>query len=191
MTNQFGNLKVLIIDEYSFLRSDILYQIDLRLQEIKVNNLPFGGVSVFLFGDINQLQPVAGRHIFDEPTHERYKLSHILYPLWKNFKKYFLTFNHRQGEDLLYSNILNRLRVADGRQGEISNEDLAVLKTRVFKQNHRDIPKEGLELVATNIEVNSINNKRLKETPGELIKSDSIILSKTGSNIKPTINNCG
>ena len=191
LTNQFGNLKVLIIDEYSFLRSDILYQIDLRLQEIKVNNLPFGGVSVFLFGDINQLQPVAGRHIFDEPTHERYKLSHILYPLWKNFKKYFLTFNHRQGEDLLYSNILNRLRVADGRQGEISNEDLAVLKTRVFKQNHRDIPNEALELVATNIEVNSINNKRLKETPGELIKSDSIILSKTGSNIKPTINNCG
>ena len=59
------NLKILIIDEISMVKSDQLYQLDKRLREItqKPGKL-FGGVSVFWFGDIMQLKPCKGRYIF-------------------------------------------------------------------------------------------------------------------------------
>ena len=47
------NLAMVIIDEYSMIKADMLYQLDLRLRELKQNQVsPFGGVSVFFFGDI-------------------------------------------------------------------------------------------------------------------------------------------
>ena len=47
------NLKVVIIDEMSMIKSDLLFQLDLRLREItqKKNKL-FGGITVIFFGDI-------------------------------------------------------------------------------------------------------------------------------------------
>ena len=50
MRSLLTNLRVLIIDEMSMIKSDMLYQLDLRLRQItqKKNKL-FGGISVFLF----------------------------------------------------------------------------------------------------------------------------------------------
>ena len=94
------NLQLVIIDEYSMIKSDMLYQLDLRLKELKQKpTLPFGGISVFLFGDILQLRPVRSRYIFEEPLSESYHLSFLLDPLWQKFDVILLTENHRQGED--------------------------------------------------------------------------------------------
>ena len=50
---QLENLMVVIIDEFSMMKADMLYQLDLRLREVKEKpDLHFGGVSIFLFGDI-------------------------------------------------------------------------------------------------------------------------------------------
>ena len=47
------NLKVVIIDEVSMMKSDMLYQLDLRLQEITGRiGIPFGGIAIFTFGDM-------------------------------------------------------------------------------------------------------------------------------------------
>ena len=46
---QLKNLKILIIDEFSMLKSDMLYRIHLRLMEITQVNQNFGGVNVYLF----------------------------------------------------------------------------------------------------------------------------------------------
>ena len=57
--NILKNLKMIIIDEISMVKADMLYQLDLRLQEIKERiGVPFGGISIICFGDILQLQPV-------------------------------------------------------------------------------------------------------------------------------------
>ena len=71
------NLQALIVDEYSMVRPDMLYQIDVRLQEIKQKTgVPFGGVAVFLFGDILQLRPTTGKKfIFQSPSNDKYKTS--------------------------------------------------------------------------------------------------------------------
>ena len=61
------------------IKSDILYQLDLRLKELKQRqDLPFGGIGVFLFGDILQLRPVRARFIFEEPQNEAFALTNMV-----------------------------------------------------------------------------------------------------------------
>ena len=54
-----SNLCLLILDEYSMIKADLLYQLDLRLRELKNRmQIPFGGCGVILFGDLLQLRLV-------------------------------------------------------------------------------------------------------------------------------------
>ena len=59
-------LQIVIIDEISMVKADLLYQLNIRLQEIKQYEHIFGGISVLLFGDLMQLKPVLARWIFDQ-----------------------------------------------------------------------------------------------------------------------------
>lgn len=52
------NLELLVIDEVSMLRADILDAIDWVLRNIRKINKPFGGVQVLFIGDLLQLPPV-------------------------------------------------------------------------------------------------------------------------------------
>ena len=47
------NLRSVIIDEISMVKSDLLYQLDMRLREVtqRVDKV-FGGVAIFAFGDL-------------------------------------------------------------------------------------------------------------------------------------------
>ena len=122
--NILRNLKMIIIDEISMVKADMLYQLDLRLQEIKERiGIPFGGVSIFCFGDIMQLQPVCGRYIFDRPQNSAYHLTFELDSLWQKFRVLNLELNHRQGKDKLYADMLNRVREA-----KHTKEDIDKLK---------------------------------------------------------------
>ena len=76
------NVKLLIIDEYSLVKVDMLYQIDQRLKEIMLSEERFGCVSVILLGNILQLKPVRARNIFDEPKSDQWKFGHQLESLW-------------------------------------------------------------------------------------------------------------
>ena len=52
----FQNLRFLIIDEVSMVKADQLYQLDLRLREIRMRpNEVFGGVALFFFGYISSI----------------------------------------------------------------------------------------------------------------------------------------
>lgn len=54
----YNNLDILIIDEISMVRADMLDNIDYFLRLNRENPLPFGGVQVVFFGDLFQLPPV-------------------------------------------------------------------------------------------------------------------------------------
>ncbi|MCQ2147325.1 MAG: PIF1 family DEAD/DEAH box helicase [Bacteroidales bacterium] len=56
--NLFRSLDLLIIDEISMVRADILDAIDFRLRTFRRNQKPFGGVQLLMIGDIQQLPPV-------------------------------------------------------------------------------------------------------------------------------------
>lgn len=57
-----NNIKRIIIDEVGMLRVDMLELIDLRLQKIKKNDLPFGGIQVVCVGDFYQLEPIVSKY---------------------------------------------------------------------------------------------------------------------------------
>lgn len=52
-------LDLLVIDEISMVRADLLDQIDDALRRLRDRTLPFGGVQLLLIGDLMQLSPVA------------------------------------------------------------------------------------------------------------------------------------
>ena len=54
----YQKIEVIIIDEISMVRADLLDNIDVFLQRNRDNSLPFGGVQVVFFGDLFQLPPV-------------------------------------------------------------------------------------------------------------------------------------
>ena len=55
-------LDLLIIDEISMVRADLLDAIDFILQEVRHNREPFGGLQVIFIGDLYQLPPVVKEH---------------------------------------------------------------------------------------------------------------------------------
>ncbi|MDN3694767.1 AAA family ATPase [Chryseobacterium tructae] len=54
----FREIELIIIDEVSMLRADLLDMIDHSLRRVRRNQLPFGGVQLLLIGDLYQLPPV-------------------------------------------------------------------------------------------------------------------------------------
>ena len=106
---QLKNLKLLIADEYSMIKSDMLYQIDSRLKEINISDEPFGGISVILLGNVLQLQPVKGKYIFEEPTDDSWKAGDAWQPLWELFTPIKTTYNHRQAGEGEFAEMLKRI----------------------------------------------------------------------------------
>ena len=169
------------------IKSDMLYQLDLRLKEIKQRlDLPFGGVAVFFFGDILQLRPVQANYIFDDPISEGYALAHLTDPLWKKFDVMMLVNNHRQGEDKVYADILNRIRI-----GHISEEDMEKLNARVRPIGSADIPKDALIVTCKNNDVNRINACKLSELKGTEYVSEAVVRSQTQKCVKPKTDTSG
>ena len=62
------DLKLIVIDEKSFVGCRMMYNIDVRLRQIMANDKPFGGVSVILIGDFKQLCPVNDLPLFADST---------------------------------------------------------------------------------------------------------------------------
>ncbi|MSP85701.1 MAG: helicase, partial [Flavobacteriaceae bacterium] len=121
------NMELMVIDEVSMLRADLLDAIDFMMQSIRKKKAPFGGVQVLFIGDLLQLPPV----IRDEEWSTLRKYyngkfffhSHVIQqnpPLYIELPKIF-----RQSEDAFIS-ILNNLR-----NNQISNDDIAVLNQYV------------------------------------------------------------
>ena len=174
------NLKILFVDEYSMIPADMLYQLDLRLKEIKQKtSVPFGGVSVFFLGDILQLRPVLGRFICEIPKSESYHLAYLADPLWDKFRVILLVQNHRQGEDGEYADILNRIR-----DGGLSEDDQRVLETRVRPINHPHIPKDALFVTCTNAEVNRVNEEAIAMLDGTEYVIEARVSSKSHKCVK-------
>lgn len=56
--NLFREIELIVIDEVSMLRADLLDMMDHSLRRVRRNQLPFGGVQLLLIGDLYQLPPV-------------------------------------------------------------------------------------------------------------------------------------
>lgn len=110
----FAEIDLLIIDEVSMLRADILDAIDLSLQYTRKNPAPFGGVQLIMIGDMYQLPPVIKEEQWN--LLKNYYKSLFFFdalvlqekpPVCIEFKKVY-----RQ-DDPVFINLLNAIRYQD------------------------------------------------------------------------------
>ena len=180
----FRKLKCVIVDEISMVSADLLYNLDLRLREITQVDKIMGGLSVFLFGDLFQLEPTAQRYVFKEPVNKEHAVAYHLRNLWRQFTVVHLEENHRQGEDKTYGDLLNRLRV-----GKHTEEDVDLLRTRIVSAED-PVLDDALHIYGTNEKVNRRNDAKLNKISGELITVKAKNSSRTLKNFKVKKDGC-
>ena len=120
-------VNTIIIDEISMVRADTFEKIDRILKIINRSEKPFGGKQMIVFGDLFQLPPIASK---EEQEYLQDKFGGIFFfhsNAYKNgrFKFIELTHNHRQKEDAVFFEILNRIR-----EGAPTKDDIARLNTK-------------------------------------------------------------
>lgn len=178
------NLRVVIVDEKSMLTPDMLYLLHLRLCEItQCHEKKFGGIAIFLLGDLMQLPPPKGRYVYQKPINSAFHDFYDQSNLWESFDVLNLTTNHRQGNCKVYADLLNRMRV-----GKMTQADIDILKTRVRPHmNHADIPENALIVLCTNKEVNAVNIQKLDINSNEEHILNAINFCDTQENFKPLL----
>jgi len=150
-------LELLIIDEVSMLRADVLDSIDSVLRYIRRNDRPFGGVQMLYIGDMFQLPPVVKE---DEWTYLRDYYHSLFFfhakavqrvpPLYLELKKVY-----RQREQF-FVDLLNRVR-----NDELTLDDLQVLN-RQYQPNFKPPAGEKyITLTTRNAKADAINGQEL------------------------------
>ncbi len=154
-------LELLIIDEVSMLRADLLDCIDLVLKEVRRNQSPFGGVQMLFIGDLNQLPPVVRREEW-ELLQDYYNTafffgSQVLRqepPLYIELDKIY-----RQA-DPQFINLLNRLR-----ENRLDEHDIETLNS-YYRDDYENYAKKGyIHITTHNNKADSINTERLQALP--------------------------
>ena len=123
--------------------------------------MPFGGCCVLLFGDPLQLRPVRGCFPWEEPRDPKHRKAHMLSSTWELFNPVILRTNHRQGKDLEYSQILERIRV-----GEVDENDFDELEKRVFYRNDPSIEDSSVFIYSQNDYCNQKNTEVMQRLEG-------------------------
>lgn len=156
-------LDMLVIDEISMVRSDLLDAIDNVLRRYRDPTQPFGGVQLLMIGDLHQLTPVVTprdeellRPYYDTPyffgSHALQQTSYVTIQL---------THVYRQ-QDQVFIDILNHVR-----DGVPTAEDLARLNARC-KPMFIPKPEEGyIRLTTHNRMADSYNDNELHKLPGK------------------------
>ena len=131
-------------------------------RELKdIQTVPFGGCTVIFFGDPLQLRPVRGSFPWEEPKDPKHVKAHTLGSTWEMFSPVVLRTNHRQGKDLEYSQILERIRV-----GEVDDNDVDELEKRVFSRNNPTIEDTSVFIFSANAAANKKNVEVMERLDG-------------------------
>lgn len=152
------SLELLVIDEISMVRADLLDGIDQVLRRYKNKYQPFGGIQLLLIGDLQQLSPVVKpeewnilKNYYESPyffSSKAFKESNALSIELKHI--------YRQ-QDQKFIHILNEIR-----NNILSAESASILNERYFP-NFNPKDEEGyITLTTHNVSANTINKDKLK-----------------------------
>lgn len=150
-------LDVLIIDEISMVRPDVLDTVDRKLRMVCDTSEPFGGKQVVMFGDLFQLPPVVKndeRKLLADYYNDFYFFNANV---WKHtgFHVVELTKIFRQS-DQTFIDILNRIRTYD-----VTSDELDVLGELKNREIYDDFKGEYIHICTHRKDVEEINNKEL------------------------------
>ncbi len=169
--NIIKSLDLLVIDEISMVRADLLDAVDAVLRRYKHHNQPFGGVQLLMIGDLHQLSPV----VKDDE--------------WNLLKQYYDTFYffssnalrqtqmisielkhiYRQS-DAHFIQLLNRVR-----DNRLDQETLAALNTRYKPEFQADEENNYITLSTHNRSADTINEKHLQKLDSKSFVFQAVI----------------
>ena len=165
-------LDLLVIDEISMVRADLLDQIDAVLRLHKDKNRPFGGVQLLMIGDLSQLAPVVKESDWTM-LREYYRTPYFFGSLALQQTQHVtieLQHVYRQ-TDTNFINILNEVR-----ENRLTPGGLAMLNSRYCDESVIKKCGEGvIRLTTHNATVNSYNEQRMNELKGARYAFDAIV----------------
>lgn len=165
-------LELLIIDEVSMVRADMLDAMDQILRYFRKRPLfPFGGVQVLYIGDMYQLPPVVPdneweilKTYYETPFFFSAKAVEETAPLYVELKKIY-----RQNEQD-FIDILNRVR-----NNQTTSQDLQRLNSH-YQQGFTPLPGEKyITLTTHNAKAETINQRELQQLKQKLFLFRGII----------------
>ena len=153
-------LDLLIIDEISMVRADLMDAMDMTLRKYRHNDKPFGGVQLLMIGDAQQLSPVVKENerqyisqVYQSPYFFHSKalqsLSYVTIELQKVYRQ----------QDQDFVNILNGIR-----ENNPTAEIQRSLNSRVNAFENSD---DVIRLTTHNAQAEKVNSMKLDELPGE------------------------
>jgi len=160
--NIIRSIDLVIIDEISMVRCDVLDAMDVILKTFRRNKMPFGGVQLLMIGDLNQLPPITTEQ-------EEYMLRAYYSGFYFFYSKALIQSNYitislqhiyRQS-DSEFINILNHIR-----DNNINLEDINTLNQRYQKDILNNIPSNYIVLCSHNSQVNEINVNKINQLKG-------------------------
>ena len=157
-------LDLLIIDEISMVRADLLDAVDMTLRKYRHNDKPFGAVQLLMIGDAQQLSPVVkdserqymsqvyqSPYFFHSKALER--LSYVTVELQKV---------HRQ-KDAEFLDILNAVR-----EDRMTAQLLRKINERVgVPPVRQEDGTEPIRLTTHNVRADEVNSRKLAELPDD------------------------
>lgn len=157
-------LELVIIDEISMVRADIIDAVD-RILRVYSRNLrePFGGKQILLVGDVFQLEPVVKgdeREILNRFYSTPYFFSARVFNQI-DLVSVELQKVYRQ-TDKVFINVLDHIR-----NNTIGSTDLQLLNTRYGTQIELSEADMYITLATRRDNVDFINDKKLAELPGD------------------------
>lgn len=155
-------VEVIIIDEVSMLRADVLDMMDFSLRHIRRNPLKFGGVQMLFIGDLYQLPPVVRDE--NEYIMKQYYASPFFFDAFALKDTALLTVEltevFRQ-KDEAFLEILNEIR-----DGYLSEDHFQALNAR-FIPNFEPKDEAYVYLCSHNRMADEINNRKLQDLSGK------------------------
>ncbi|QQS26927.1 AAA family ATPase [bacterium] len=145
---------VLVIDEISMLHDYRLDLVDEITRQVRGRDEPFGGLQIVLCGDFFQLPPINRDGEREGGFVVHAKSWHQLSPVIC-----YLDEQHRQNDDS-FLDILNAMRAGDVRRHHVE---------RLLEQKDAELGygQEVTELHTTNVDVDSLNSRKLAELKSE------------------------
>ena len=157
-------LDLLIIDEISMVRADLLDAVDMTLRKYRHNDKPFGGVQLLMIGDAQQLSPVVKdserqymSQVYQSPYFFHSKaLSRLQYVTIELQKV------HRQ-KDAEFLDILNAVR-----KDRMTAQLLRKINERVgVPPVRQEDGTEPIRLTTHNVRADEVNSRKLAELPDD------------------------
>ncbi|HIY87458.1 MAG TPA: AAA family ATPase [Candidatus Bacteroides pullicola] len=180
--NIMRSIDLLVIDEISMVRADVLDAVDAVLRRYRNSRKPFGGVQLLMIGDLQQLAPVVRDEewkmlskFYDTPY---FFSSHALRET--EYYTIELTTVYRQRDDR-FLQMLNGIR-----ENRCDASTLAALNKR-YLPGFNPSPEEGyIRLVTHNYQAQRINDNELERLPGRSFAFPATVEGKFPEYLYPT-----